>query len=215
MTDAPAQGADTKARSKRMKLIAAALVVLLGGAAFGVAMWQSQRAYHLATVQPGVLFRDGARSARQFATALDSVHPHTVVSLVDAQEINDPSKPQLGEEAQLCSARGVKLERIKVKLGGWPTSDDLQRFLKIVTDKQNQPVLVHCAQGVRRTAFFVAAFQESVLGYDKGKAKDAILTFGHSDKTINDIRRFIDEYDAKSESVPADLARSAPMTKDQ
>src|SRR6185312_14296987 len=57
MTDAPAQGADTKARSKRMKLIAAALVVLLGGAAFGVAMWQSQRAYHLATVQPGVLFR--------------------------------------------------------------------------------------------------------------------------------------------------------------
>jgi hypothetical protein len=37
----------------------------------------------------------------------------------------------------------------------------------------------------------------SVLGYDKEKAKNAILTFGHSDNTINDIRRFIDGYDGK------------------
>lgn len=215
MTSTPDQVVQGRGHSKRAKLVAAAVIVLLGFAVFGVALWQSNRAYHLATVQPGVLYRDGARSARQFATALDSVYPHTVVSLVDAQEIADPNKPQLGEEAKLCSARGIKLDRIEVKLGGWPRSEDLQRFLKIVTDKRNQPVLVHCAQGVRRTAFFVAAYQESVLGYDKARTKDAILTFGHSDKTIDDIRRFIDEYDARNESVPANLAAQNQMTKDQ
>ena len=203
MTDAPEQSTGSRGRSSRVKL-AGAVVLLLAGAAFATAYWESHRAYHLATVQEGVLYRDGARSARQFAAALDSVHPHTVVSLVDAQEISDPNKPQFAEEAQLCSARGVRLARIEVKLGGWPAPDDLRRFLKIVSDKQSQPVLVHCAQGVRRTGFFVAAYQESVLGYDKGKAKDAILTFGHSDKTINDIRRFIDQYDPKSQSITDD-----------
>ena len=52
----------------------------------------------------------------------------------------------------------------------------------------------------------VAAYQESVLGYDKEKTKAAILTFGHSDKTINDIKRFIDGYDPKMKTVAIQLA---------
>jgi len=95
----------------------------------------------------------------------------------------------------------VKLERIEVKLGGWPDSQDVRRFLAVVGDEKNRPVLVHCAQGVRRTAFFVAAYQQSVMGYDKEKAKAEILTFGHSDNTINDIRRFIDGYDPATRTV--------------
>jgi Mn-dependent DtxR family transcriptional regulator len=47
----------------------------------------------------------------------------------------------------------------------------------------------------------VAAFQESVLGYDKQRAKSEILAFGHSENTINDIRRFIDAYDPKSRTI--------------
>jgi len=167
----------------------------------GVRVWQNSRAYHLAVVRPGVLYRDGAKSEGQFAAALDEVTPKTVVSLVDSAEQADPSKPQFAQEAKLCEARGVKLERIEVKLGGWPDSENIRRFLSVVADEKNRPVLVHCAQGVRRTAFFVAAYQQSVMGYDKEKAKSEILTFGHSDSTINDIRRFIDGYDAKTQTV--------------
>jgi protein tyrosine/serine phosphatase len=66
-------------------------------------------------------------------------------------------------------------------------------------------VLIHCAQGVRRTGMFVAAYQESVLGYDKSKAKAAVVSFGHGRNTIEQIDRFIDGYDPKSQTVPADL----------
>ena len=183
------------------------LAVLLVGGPVSVKIWLSHRTYHLATVQAGVLYRDGAKSESQLAAALDDVHPRTVVALLDAAEQSDPSKPQFAQESTLCDVRGVKLRRIEVKLGGWPSSENIREFLAIVNDKENQPVLVHCAQGVRRTAFFVAAYQESVLGYDKAKAKDAILTFGHSDSTINDIRRFIDGYDPQTQTVPPDLAR--------
>jgi protein tyrosine/serine phosphatase len=184
------------------------LAVLVTAGTVSVTIWLSHRVYHLATVQAGVLYRDGAKSESQLAAALDDVHPRTVVALVDSAEQSDPSKPQFAQESKLCDVRGVKLRRIEVKLGGWPSSDNIREFLAIVNDKQNQPVLVHCAQGVRRTAFFVAAYQESVLGYDKSKAKDAILTFGHSDSTINDIRRFIDGYDPQTQTVPPDLAQT-------
>src|SRR3954451_1109839 len=84
---------ENRGRAGRLKW----LVVLAGlGVAGGVGVWvwQSQRAYHLATVQQGVLYRNGAKSERQFAAALEAVKPKTVVSLVDAAEQADPSKPQ-------------------------------------------------------------------------------------------------------------------------
>ena len=193
-------------RTRSWRFALAAVLLLLIGAG-GFYWWQSRQAYHLATVQEGVLYRDGAKSVGQFSAAINRVHPKTVVSLVDEAESNDPTKPQFSEETKLCSAKGVRLEKIEVKLGGWPTSADIQRFLQVASDKQNQPVLVHCAQGVRRTAMFVAAYQESVLGYDKQRAKDSILTFGHSDRTINDIKRFIDQYDPHTRTIAGDLGQ--------
>jgi protein tyrosine/serine phosphatase len=187
-----------RARTVKLSIL---LPVVLAAGTIGFWLWQNSRAYHLAVVQAGVLYRDGAKSDRQFATALDDVKPRTVVSLIDAVEQADPGKPQFAQEAKTCEAHGARLERIEVKLGGWPSSENIQKFLAVVADEKNRPVLVHCAQGVRRTAFFVAAYQMSVLGYDKQKAKSEILTFGHSDNTINDIRRFIDGYDAKDRIV--------------
>jgi protein tyrosine/serine phosphatase len=207
MSVVPTEPAKPRLKRSSVALLAGVAVVLIV-AAVSVKIWRDHRAYHLATVQEGVLYRDGAKSESQLAAALDDVHPRTVVSLVDAVEQSDPSKSQFAGELKLCDSRGIKLRRIEVKLGGWPSSENIREFLEIVSDRQNQPVLVHCAQGVRRTAFFVAAYQESVLGYDQAKAKDAILGFGHSDSTINDIRRFIDGYDPKTRTVAADLART-------
>lgn len=185
------------------------LVLLIGPALAALLVWHNSRTYHFASVQAGALYRDGLKSRTQFAATLDRIHPKTVVSLIDENELADRRKPQLGAEAELCSEHGVTLDRIPVKLGGWPTSDDIRKFLAIVTDRQNQPVLVHCAQGVRRTGIFVAAYEESVLGWDKAKTKAAVASFGHRTDTVNDIKRFIDRYDPKSETVPDDLGKGS------
>jgi len=39
--------------------------------------------YHLATVQEGVLYRDGVRSGREFESVVRKIKPRTVVRLID------------------------------------------------------------------------------------------------------------------------------------
>jgi protein tyrosine phosphatase (PTP) superfamily phosphohydrolase (DUF442 family) len=185
------------------------VVILVALIAGGIYVWRCHLdTYHLATVQAGVLYRDGLQSPCQFDTAVRKVRPKTVVSLIDADEDLDPEKPQFQYEKEVLAEKGVRLERIPVKLGGWPTKQDVDEFLRVATDPNNQPVLVHCAQGVRRTGMMTAAYQMKVLGYDKERAKAEVLTFGHSQRTSGDIIRFIDGYDPVTGKVPENLMPS-------
>jgi protein tyrosine phosphatase (PTP) superfamily phosphohydrolase (DUF442 family) len=196
-------------RKFRAPVIIGLLAVLMAAGGFGI-YWAFFQTYHLATVSPGVLYRDGSHSVRELRHAVQQVKPRTVVSLVDPNEVHDSAKPQFKEEEQYLSGENIKLVRIPVTLGGWPESQDVQTFLKTVTDPANQPVLVHCAQGVRRTGMFVAAYQLSVQKLDKERAKAEIQAFGHSDKTLGDIRKFIDAYDPQSQELSGDLKELKP-----
>jgi protein tyrosine/serine phosphatase len=161
--------------------------------------------YHLATVQAGALYRDGVRSLRQFQLAAEKTHVKTVVSLVDDQEIK---QHPFSDEMNYCAEHGIAVVRLPILLGGWPTGDQIKQFLAIATDPARQPVLVHCAQGVRRTGMMVAAYQRSVLNYDRDKTIAVMLTFGHSQRTVGDVQRFIDNYDPRTESMTQDLPQS-------
>jgi protein tyrosine/serine phosphatase len=190
------------------KLAVLLAVVLLAPA---ISVWWGGRTYHYASVQDRILYRSGNRGLNEFKNGIRREHIKTVVSVIDDNELNDPNKPQFKDEADFLAENKLKQERIPVKLGGWPSSDDVKKFLAIVSVPTNRPVLVHCAQGVRRTGMFVAAYQESVLGYNKTQAKDAIETFGHSNRVTDDIQKFIDDYDPATMS----MATTRPATSNE
>jgi protein tyrosine phosphatase (PTP) superfamily phosphohydrolase (DUF442 family) len=191
-------------RKRMFPTLVILLVVLAVGA--GVAYWcLRQQTYHLEVVTPGVLYRDGNRGVREFATMLRKVQPRTVVTLIDNAELADPTKPMFKAEADLLKSRGIEQVSVVIPLGGYPSNEDIQKFLAIVEDKTRHPVIVHCAQGVRRTGMMVAAYQESVLGWDKERVKREMLTFGHSQRTVEDVKRFVDTYDPKSRTMTAQL----------
>jgi protein tyrosine/serine phosphatase len=150
--------------------------------------------YHFAVVTPGVLYRMGVRDNRELATTIRRVEPKTVVCLVTDQEVNDPSDGAFRGEFALLKKDGIKLDRIPMRPDAPPTQAQMDEFLRIVMDKKNQPVIVHCAQGVVRTGMMVAAYERNVLGYNRQQALDAVNIFGKGHERADEVRAFINAY---------------------
>ena len=75
----------------------------------------------------------------------------------------------------------------------------------IVAEPSNRPVLMHCAQGVRRTGMFMAAYQLSIMDRSVAVTKARIMPFGHKPADLDDIRTFIDNYDPIMATVPTTM----------
>jgi len=186
-------------------LIRIILLLLILSAALWWIFWNYFDTYHLVTVRDGILYRDGVRSLHQFDLAVRKTRVKTVVCLLDDQEI---LQPVFTEEVAYCQSRNIAVMRIPITLGGWPDGDQVSRFLAIVADPSRQPVLVHCAQGVRRTGMMIAAYQISVLHMDKNQAIANIRSFGHSQRTVDDVQRFIEVYDPVTQRMTQQLQAS-------
>jgi protein tyrosine phosphatase (PTP) superfamily phosphohydrolase (DUF442 family) len=194
------------ARKRPRRLVP--LIVILAVALTGFLVWrQFFQTYHLVVVDEGKLYRDGNRSLREFKNALRKAKPRTVIAVLDEKEFGEP---EFVAARELVKGRGMAYHWIPIPAGWYPTDEQLKEFLKIASDPANQPVLYHDDEGIRRAGMMMAAYQESVLGYDDEKTKAAIRAFGHSDRTIREVRRFIDVYDPeKGLTVDLNAERAA------
>ena len=182
----------------RMPWLIGILIAAVALAAFFA--WRTWfETYHLVTVKDGVLYRDGVRTEREFENTVRRVKPKSIVRLIDSEEAQ---KEPFVSEAAYCKANNIEIIPIPIKLGGWPSSEQVRQFVAIVQDPTKQPVLVHCAQGVRRTGMMVAAYERAVMGKDVKEIADTMPTFGHSQRTVKDVQKFIDVYDPKTGAVP-------------
>lgn len=201
---------DQKISSRRRFIFAAvgiAILLIAGGSVW----WLRLATYHFAVVQDGVLYRDGNRGMREFATACRKGGIKTVVMLLDDSE---SQKEPFTSEAEFCRERGIKLVRISISAGERPKTADVRRFLDMVADSGGRPVLVHCAQGLRRTGMMVAAYQMSVQGLTAEQAKAAILPWGRKPERLDDIRGFIDDYDPAKREVGSAHVVTRPQDED-
>ena len=162
----------------------------------------SARTYHFREVAPGMLYRDGMRNPIQFARSCRRAGIKTVVSVIGYTEVTSERFSPAIEE---CQSNGIKNECLGVNIGGWPDTQAIRQFLAIVADPQRRPVLIHCREGVRRTGMVVAAYQMSIMGYTREQAKAAMEQFGHSARTVADVQRFIELYDASDRSIRYDF----------
>lgn len=55
---------------------------------------------------------------------------------------------------------GTKLKQVRIETRAWrPEEDDVVAFLKVVEDKTNWPIFVHCEKGQDRTGYCVASYR--------------------------------------------------------
>ena len=59
-----------------------------------------------------------------------------------------------------------------------PDDADVVRFLRLVTDPKQQPVYVHCRQGVDRTGLMIAAYRLVIRDWERDDALREMRHFG-------------------------------------
>ena len=179
--------------TRRRLLLAAAAVVLLGGG-IGLAVWILRPPYHFAVVDPGVLLRSGQLTGRELERVRAETGLRTIIDLCGEKR----DTFQAVEEREFARREGVRYVHLPVTSGSIPTGDAIPRFLEVLDDPANRPVLVHCWRGVKRTGVMVAILQMEYLGMDNEQALAELPAFG---------RELADFGDAEKDTVRCYIPR--------
>jgi protein tyrosine/serine phosphatase len=161
------------------------VVAVIVGLPVGYAAYRNANFRNFSVVKPGVLYRSGQMSV----AGLDRiVHDHgirTVITLRDAEVEGD--RPPDWREEKYCQEKDIKYIRIRpqprmwsVPASGPPAADiAVKRFLSIVDDPANYPVLVHCFAGIHRTGAYVAVYRMEFDHWDNDAALDELRACGY------------------------------------
>jgi protein tyrosine/serine phosphatase len=75
--------------------------------------------------------------------------------------------------------KSTKLKSERIYFNTWhPEEEDVLRFLKIVTDTNAGPILVHCQHGADRTGTMIAIYRMTVQGWKKEDAIKEMIEGG-------------------------------------
>ena len=80
-------------------------------------------------------------------------------------------------EKVLVEKTGMRFYQIPLNSKIPPTPSELAEFLRIVSDRDNQPVYVHCAAGKHRTGVMTAAYRLSHYGWTAEKAYNVMKQY--------------------------------------
>jgi len=83
-----------------------------------------------------------------------------------------------GDEGEDLGSTGLRYESIESKAFTMG-DDEAARFLKIVSDPQNQPVFVHCRRGADRTGVVCALYRVAVQDWSRAQAVDEMTHGGY------------------------------------
>ena len=151
---------------------------------------------HLRVVREGVLYRSAQLPPSGISRAVKDLGIKTVVSL------RDSDRPADQTEELYCASQGIRFVRIEPLSwdgvqGTAPVDQGLARFLEVMSEPKNHPVLVHCYRGVHRTGAYVAVYRMECEGWNRDRALTEMVTAGYDllDKH-DDLRGYMNRYRA-------------------
>jgi protein-tyrosine phosphatase len=176
--------------------------VALVGVAIGIplAYWQYNQAklrnFHV--VHEGVLYRSGQLPLAGLKQLINDYGIKTIVSLRDAYTPGE-APPDLAEEAY-CLSQEINYCRIPPRTwwaadGSVPAAEGVKRFLEVMDDPKNFPVLVHCFAGIHRTGAYCAVYRMEYEHWYNADAIAEVKALGYANLDDEcDIMGFLEQY---------------------
>jgi tyrosine-protein phosphatase SIW14 len=146
----------------------------------GYATYSQSHIRNFHVVRDGVLYRSGQMSLVGLQQARHDFGIRTVITLRDSA---DPLDRDNLEEVY-CKAAGITHVRIPprewyAETGRPPADKGVQKFLEIMNDRSNYPVLVHCFAGIHRSGAFCAVYRMEQEHWSNGQAIEELKNSGY------------------------------------
>jgi protein tyrosine phosphatase (PTP) superfamily phosphohydrolase (DUF442 family) len=166
------------------------------------------RAYYadmkrLRVVEPGVLYRSGQLSADGFTNAVLRLGIRTVINAQD--ELADPDvvgnwfNSRTIPESELCRQLGLRYVHIPPDLvtrrkvpGARPEA--IEKFLEVMDDPANHPVLIHCRAGLHRTGVLCAVYRMEYQGWTQLAAMNEMKEQGFGQFFCTTANDYVTQY---------------------
>lgn len=141
------------------------------------------------------------RSAQPTATGMKNLKKMGIKTVVNLRSFHS-DRDKIGET-------GLKYEHIYMK--AWhPEKKEVVRFLRIVTNPQSTPVLVHCLHGADRTGTMSALYRIAVQGWTKDEAVREMTKGGFNFHTVfGNLAEWIQKLDIESIKKEAGITNRA------
>lgn len=158
-------------------------------------------------VEEGVLYRSAQPTPDGLGRAIHDHGFRTVISFRDVREDRGTEVPDEWEAA-FCAKLGVKFIRLPALVWSYnhgviPAEANVSKFLTVMKDPTNYPVLIHCFRGIHRTGIFSALYRMECQGWTTAEAIGEMRECGYvtldGDK---DVRRFLEQYRARGSGRP-------------
>lgn len=191
------------------------IVALLIGGPLGYLHCRNANFRNFHVVREGVLYRSGQLSLNGLKRVIHDYGIKTVITLRDAHHPGAPP-PDAAEEAY-CAGQEINYVRIPPR-PWWgpdnsvPAEQGVRRFLEVMDDPSNYPVLVHCFAGCHRSGALCAVYRMEYEGWGNHDALDEMKNYGYVslDEDV-DILWYLEDYrPRKSRQIPATEEAAAP-----
>ena len=138
-------------------------IVLAAGILFAVFLVRHFHIKNFNIIEPGVLYTSGQPRGMDYTRLLYKYHIGTIVNVRMPYEHRE--RNWYNEEIVWVRNNGVKYEELPIdKADYFPDLTTQRKFLEIMEDKKNLPVLVHGSSGRKRVAMLAAVWSIKAKG---------------------------------------------------
>ena len=161
----------TSKNNKLKKILIPLFIVAI--AVVGFVFYQKKVRHNLVTITENKVYNSGVVPPDQLKDFVDEHNIKTIVDLRDGliqTELNPESKNQVNEE-KIAADKISGVHYYNLPTDQVPTDSSVQKFLKIMDDPANYPVLIHCHHGVGRSRLFSSIYRIEYENFTNDEAR--------------------------------------------
>ncbi len=153
-------------------------------------------------VREGVFYRSAQMSLPGLKRAVHDYGIKTVISFRDADRTADQSEEDYCRKEEIAFQRLPPLSWDNSR-GPAPVEENVRKFLALIDDAANAPVLVHCFAGVHRTGAYVAIYRMEKERWSNERAIAEMRACGYDTLDFDrDILEYLESYQPRWKRAP-------------